>query len=168
MIRNERYSKLIAVIEKNPGIKFREIMRATYMKNGVLSHYLRRLETSGTIQVKRESKETRYFPLHISENEKEIIKSLRRETPRRILHTLMVNGELKFNEIVKNVSKAPSTVSLYISQLVDAEIVGVTITEHKHKFYIKDKSSVDQMIEQYQPGILDKPTTGLEDIINSL
>ena len=166
---NDRTTKLIQVIEKNPGIKYREIMRFTGLKNGVLSHYLDKLEKSGVVQVIREPRQTRFYPLILSERESKIIKNLRRNTTRKIIHTLMINKDgLSFNEIVDFVNKAPSTISFYLSQLVEDEVLVLTLSERKKKFLIKDRESVDKLIEDYQPGLLDKPVTGLEDIINAL
>ena len=166
---NERATKLIQVIEKNPGIKYREIMRFTGLKNGVLSHHLDKLEKSGVVQVVREPRQTRFYPLIVSETESKIIKNLRRHTTRKIIHTLMINKDgLPFNEIVDCVNKAPSTVSFYLSQLVEEGIIILSLNERKKKFLIKDRESVDKLIEDYQPGLLDKPVTGLEDIINAL
>ena len=166
---NDRNSQIIQIIEKNPGIKFREIMRSTGFKNGVLSHYLGKLEKSGIVQVVREPRQTRFYPLEISEIESKIIKSLRRDTPRKILHCLMLDKKgLEFSEIVKKVGKAPSTVSLYLSQLVEDGVVEMLLDNRKRKCLIKDREIVDKLIEEYHPGILDKPTSGLEDIINAL
>jgi predicted transcriptional regulator len=41
---SSRQWNLQEIIENNPGIQFREIMRSSGLKNGVLSHYLRKLE----------------------------------------------------------------------------------------------------------------------------
>ena len=169
MIRNlERNSELVSIISKNPGIKFREIMRATGMKNGVLSHHLTKLEKSGTVQVHRNTRQTRFYPLDITENESKVIAALRRETPREIISSLILNENLEFNEIVKKVNKAPSTVSLYLSQLVDDEIITIQLFERRKTYKIQDKMLVDKLIEDYRPNMLEKPTAGLEDIINSL
>lgn len=88
-----RHSQLLELIEKNPGIQFRELMRASGMKNGVLSHYVSNLEKNGSIQVKREPRQTRFFPLQITEEESKIIKALRRNTPREIIEALLVHEE---------------------------------------------------------------------------
>ena len=42
----DRSQKLQELIDDNPGIQFREIMRSSGLKNGVLSHYLKKLEES--------------------------------------------------------------------------------------------------------------------------
>ena len=39
-----RDSEIQQIIEQNPGIQFREIMRSSGLKNGVLSHYLGKLK----------------------------------------------------------------------------------------------------------------------------
>jgi len=166
---NDRGNTLIEVIQSNPGIQFREIMRTTGMKNGVLSHHLGKLEKNGVVQVQRGTRQTRYYPLEVTADQSKIIVALRRNTLRKIIHLLMVNKEgLEFMEIVSNVSKAPSTVSLYLSQLLDDEIVQIFLEERKRKYQIKDRESVDKLIEDHQPGILDRPVSGFEDVFNSL
>lgn len=169
MIRNpERNLQLVSIISKNPGIKFRELMRATGMKNGVLSHHLGKLEKSGTVQVERGSRQTRFFPLNITEQESKIIKSLRRQTPRDIILKLILNENLDFSQIVSEVKKAPSTVSLYLSQLVDDNLVSIQFFNGKKTYKVTNRRLVDKLIEDYRPSILEKPTAGFEDIINSL
>jgi predicted transcriptional regulator len=169
MIRRDRSEKLVDIIEKNPGIKFREIMRATGLMNGVLSHHLGKLEKSGSVKVKRDTGLTRYYTLDISEDQSKIISALRQDTQRKIIHTLMVNKDgLEFSEIVNNVGKAPSTVSLYLSQLLENKIVQIFLEERKRKYKVLNRDTVDKLIEEYHPGMLDKPVNGFVDIVNSL
>ena len=166
---NERSTQLFKLIEKNPGIKFRELMRYTGMKNGVISHHLGKLEKTGSIQVQRKSRDTRFFPLHITDLQSKVIKALRRTTPRSILQALVLNEQgLEFTQIVSEVTKAPSTVSFYLSQLVDDDVVQLSLSERKRLYKIKDRHTLDQLIEEYRPGLLDKPTSGFEDVFNSL
>ena len=164
----QRNLELVSIISKNPGIKFREIMRATGMKNGVLSYHLAKLERTGSVQVKREPRQTRFFPLSFSQEESKIITALRRETPRDIIESLILHEDLEFNEIVKNVKIAPSTVSLYLSQLVEDGVVKIQLSNKKKTYRVADKNLVDKLIENYRPSKLEKPIAGLEDIINSL
>jgi predicted transcriptional regulator len=167
MIRSNRPLQLVRTIEKNPGIKFREIMRDTGMKNGVLSYHLSKLEKDGSIQVQRGSRQTRFYPLNITEQECKVINALRRPTTRDIISALILHEDLEFSEIVKHVCKAESTVSLYLSQLVSDDIVQLQFSE-KRKYRLKDRLLVDKLIEDYHPGFLDKSVDGFADIINSL
>lgn len=138
------------------------------MKNGSLSHYVNNLEKSGTIQVKREPRQTRFFPLYISEEESKIIKALRRNTPREIIEALLVHEELNFGEIVRLTSKSAGTVSLYVSQLVSDQVIEQQLNQRKKTYRIKDRKTIDKIIEKYNPTGVDKLASNFEDIINSL
>lgn len=163
----DRNLKLIKIIQENPGIQFREIMRTSGLKNGVLSHYLGKLEKSGIIKVIREPRQTRFYPPQISDEESKTIKALRRQTPRDLLLALVENDGLEFNQLVSAVSKSPSTVSLYLSQIVSDGLVDFKIVNLKKRYYIKARDTIDKLIEDYRPSITEKASSGFEDILNS-
>ena len=164
----DRDSQLVDIIDKNPGIKFREIMRETGMKNGVLSYHARKLEKNGIVKVERGSRQTRFYPLGITNEESVLIKNLRQETPRQILLSLLDEKELTFNKIVEKVKKSPSTVSIYLSQLTDDSIVEIKIIELKKVFYIKSEETVQNAINKYHPTLIERSADRLADIFNSL
>ena len=62
----DRTQKLQELIDINPGIQFREIMRSSGLKNGVLTHYLKKLEDSGVVKVMRGPRQVRYYSPHLS------------------------------------------------------------------------------------------------------
>ena len=68
---------------------------------------------------------------------------------------------------MKEVKKSPSTVSLYLSQIVQDGLVEIRLENLKKRYYIKARDTIDQLIEDYRPGKLEAPTSGFEDIINS-
>jgi len=171
-----RRTELTELIRKNPGIQFRDLMRLTNLKNGVLSHHLRRLEKSESVLVERSPRQTRFYPRNFSEEESKVAKALRRKTPRDIIYTLMLNDVensdkkgLKFSQIVDNVSKSPSTISIYLSQLLRDRIVKITLGyDHKKRYHLLNKKLIDRLIEDHHPRRLDKSVSGFEDMINSL
>ncbi len=163
----DRNIQLQKIIDQNPGIQFREIMRSSGLKNGVLSHYLSKLEKHGIIKVVRGPRQTRFYSPRITEDESKIIKALRRQTQRDLLLALVKQDGLEFNELVNEVRKSPSTVSLYLSQLVQDELVEIKLENTRKRYYIKSRMVIDQLIEDYRPGLLEKPTSGFEDIFNS-
>ena len=162
-----RDSQLQQIIEQNPGIQFREIMRSSGLKNGVLSHYLGKLEKHGIIKVIRGPRQTRFYPPKITEDESIVIKALRKQTPRDLLLALIKDDGLEFYQLVKEVKKSPSTVSLYLSQLVEDGLVEIRLVQLKKRYHIKVRDLIDKLIEDYKPSLLEKPTSGFEDIINS-
>ena len=164
----DRNSQIQEIIEQNPGIQFREIMRSSGLKNGVLSHYLGKLEKSGVIKVNRGPRQTRFFSPQITEDESIVIKALRKQTPRDLLLALIMQDGLEFSQLVQEVKKSPSTVSLYLSQLVKDGLVKTSVVSLKKKYHIKAIELVDKLIEDYCPTVLEKATSGYEDIFNSL
>ena len=164
----DRDLQIQQIIEQNPGIQFREIMRSSGLKNGVLSHYLGKLEKNGIIKVIRGPRQVRFFPPQITEDESVVIKALRKQTPRDLLLALITEDGLEFSQLVKEVKKSPSTVSLYLSQLVADKLVEIKLVNLKKRYYIKARELVDKLIEDYRPRTLERPTSGFEDIINSL
>lgn len=163
----DRDSQLQQIIEQNPGIQFREIMRSSGLKNGVLSHYLGKLEKHGVIKAVRGPRQVRFYSPQITEDESIVIKALRKQTPRDLLLALIKDDGLEFTQLVKEVKKSQSTVSLYLSQLVEDGLVEIRLVDLKRRYHIKVRELVDKLIEDYRPSILEKPTSGFEDIVNS-
>ena len=162
-----RDSQIQQIIEQNPGIQFREIMRSSGLKNGVLSHYLGKLEKNGIVKVIRGPRQVRFYPPQITEDESVVIKALRKQTPRDLLLALIKEDGLEFSQLVKEVKKSPSSVSLYLSQIVEDGLVEIRLVDLKKRYHIKARDVIDKLIEDYRPGLLEKPTSGFEDIINS-
>jgi predicted transcriptional regulator len=163
----DRDSQIQQIIEQNPGIQFREIMRSSGLKNGVLSHYLGKLEKTGTVKAIRSPRQARFYPLQITKDESVVITALRKQTPRDLLLALINDDGLEFSQLVKEVKKSPSTVSLYLSQLVEDKLVEIKSVELKKRYHIKARDMIDRLIEDYRPSLLEKPVSGFEDIINS-
>ena len=163
----DRNLQIKQIVEQNPGIQFREIMRSSGLKNGVLSHYLGKLEKNGIIKVARGPRQSRFYSPQITEAESIVIKALRKQTPRDLLLALIREDGLEFSQLVKEVNKSPSTVSLYLSQIIEDGLVEIKIVQLKKRYHIKARDLIDKLIEDYRPSILDKPTSGFEDIFNS-
>ncbi|MFQ5476683.1 MAG: winged helix-turn-helix transcriptional regulator [Nitrosopumilus sp.] len=163
----DRDLQIQQIIEQNPGIQFREIMRSSGLKNGVLSHYLGKLERNGIIKANRGPRQVRFYSPQITEDESKVIKALRKQTPRDLLLTLVKEDGLEFSQLVKEVKKSPSTVSFYLSQIVEDGLVEIRFVELKKRYHIKARDLIDKLIEDYRPSLLEKPTSGFEDIINS-
>ncbi len=163
-----RVTQLIEIIEKNPGIKFREIMRETGMKNGVLEYYADKLERDGSVKVDRSPGQTRFYPPGISEDDTLLIKNLRQETPRQILASLLQYGMLSFNELVEKTQKSPATVSLYLAQVTRDNIIESKLVNFKKRYYVKDMEKLQKIIDKYHPSLIESSADRLADTFSSL
>jgi len=171
MIRSvNRESKILETINCNPGIHFRDLMEQTGMKNGVLSHYVNKIEKNGMAQVERSPRQTRFFPLNVSDSERKITTALRKETPRKIILYLMSEGDtgVEFSSIPDVIGKSPSTVSTYLSQLVDEKIISIRLDNKRKMYYVSDRQSIDGLIDMYHPGFVANAADSFADTFNSL
>jgi len=163
-----RSSEIVKLIEKNPGIKFCEIMRETGMKNGVLSYHVKKLEENGTVKIERKSGRTRFYPLFVTKEESILIRNLRQETPRRILLALLNDQTLSFSDMVEKVRKSPSTVSTYLSQLIEDKVIDTKNTYFKKTFNLRNIDMVREIIQKYSPILLERTAYNLADTFSSL
>ncbi len=145
----DRVSLLTDIIYKHPGLHFSEIIRISGMKNGVLSYYLGKLESSGIINIQREKDKTRFFAPKINAEEINIIKFLRKETSRKIILTLL-DEKLTFNEITNQVSKSKPTISQNLSELIKHDLVVFKLENSQKKYSIKKNSLLMNLIKKYQ------------------
>ena len=149
---------ILKTIEKNPGIRYREIMGELGLKNGTLSHHLQKLEEQSVLRVERTPRVARFYPLSVNEAEIPIITRLRQETPRRILRLLLDLDEVNFSEMFLRIKRSPGTTSRYVTELVDDGIVKDRFEKGKRFFSLPDKYTVDKLISKYHPDLMDKST----------
>ena len=163
-----RPEPILKTIEKNPGIRFREIMDELGLKNGTLSHHLQKLEQQSVLRVERTPRVARFYPLSVKDEEILIIKRLRQETPRRILRLLLDVDEVNFSEMFLRIKRSPGTTSLYVTELVDDGIIKDRFENGKRFFSLPDKDTVNKLISKYHPDLMGKTTENYSDIITSL
>ena len=155
-------------IKRNPGIRFRELMKIIGVKNGIMSYYIRKLEATGDIRIERTPRVSRFYSYDLSEEESKLVKRLRQETPKRILVSLVENNTLTFQELVQNIRKAPSTTSFYLKQLVSDNIIATSRSDFKTVYSVSEKKRIANLIEEYYPDIIEQASDNLSDIIESL
>ena len=97
---------IIETIKKNPGIRFSEVMENVGLKNGVLSHYIRKLENTGLIYADRSPRVARFYGSDLNSEEQKLVTKLRQETPKRILIALLNHNELSFKQITATIKKS--------------------------------------------------------------
>ena len=159
---------ILKTIEKNPGIRYREIMGELGLKNGTLSHHLQKLEEQSVLRVERTPRVARFYPLSVNTAEIPIIKRLRQETPRRILRLLLDVDEVNFSEMFLKIKRSPGTTSLYATELVNDGIIKDRFENGKRFFSLPDKNTVNELISKYHPDLMNKTTESYSDIIESL
>lgn len=151
---NENKSKILKHIVKNPGVRYRELLRLTGLANGVLSYHLKILEESRHIKVNRdENRVTRYYPKAIKTKEFHVIAYIRNNTTRQIIELLLKQGRSTFKDIVKYTNKVPSTVSWHLKRLANVKIISVSHNK-LHVYKIRNKEQVCKIVAKYRKTVV--------------
>ena len=161
-----REEKILLEIKKNPGIRFRELMKEIGVTNGIMSYYLQKLEKVGAIYAERKSGVARLFTNEIDSSETALIEYLRTSTTKKILLTLLEENALTFKQITQNIQMSPSTTSFYLKKLVNGNIVKISNNSPK-TYSLLMKNKVSNLIVLYHPDIVDSASENLADIFTA-
>ena len=152
----DRSKIVLDIIEKNPGIRFNEIMRITGIKNGTLSHYVKRLEKNGTIKLERTPRVTRAYPVGIAEHEATICKYITMPTQKKLILFLLKKEVATSIEIREFLKKSPSVISVNLNELFRMKIINKRYDIPSNKYSLKNPKEVEGILKEYYPKLLDK------------
>ena len=155
----DRRLQILGIIEKNPGIRFNEVMRISDMKNGTLSHYVKKLEEENHIKLERTPRVTRLYPLGIPEEEAEICKFLNTPTQKKIILFILEKEIVTSIQIREYIKKSPSVVSVNLSELFKAKIINRKYDIPSNIYSIKKPELVRCVLNEYYPNIIEKLST---------
>jgi predicted transcriptional regulator len=157
---------ILNVIEKNPGIRFNEIMRITDIRNGTLSHYVKKLEDAGVIQLERTPRVTRAYLTGISEHEATICKYLTMPTQKKLILFLLKKEIATSIEIREFLKKSPSVISVNLNQLFKAKIIDKKYDIPSNKYSIKNPKEMKGVLREYYPDLIDKFSENALEMLN--
>lgn len=162
-------SVILENIYKTPGIRYKELLRLTRLKNGVLSYHLTILERLSKIRIDRyNNRVTRYYIVNIPKEESDIIGYFRNKVTRKMAIFILQHDSCIFNEIVDHVNKAPSTVSWYLKRLRDAGIISIIPGEKRQLYRVVDGEAIANILYKYQESFVDKVVNNYTEMMEEL
>lgn len=162
-----RTEKIIQLVSENPGIRYSEIMRETGLKNGVLSHHLSKIEGAGKIIVERTPRVARVYPCGTQQEEALIIKSLRNPTMKKII-LLLFDGPLSFRQITDKTGKSQGTVSVYLKELTESQLVNRKLKNSDLLFELANSDYVREIITKHKTSLFERSADNISDIFSSI
>ena len=149
-IEEGRRRIIFLVINNDPGLRYRELLRLTGFSNGSLEHHLSILEKTKTIQVHRQKKckITRYYSKHVSTEESKIISWIKQETAYKIIAFILKKNLCTFAEILKHIRKARSTLSWHLKRLIGVGIIQLVRTGRYNSYRIINVDMVSMIINK--------------------
>tara|TARA_B110000263_G_scaffold102140_1_gene89455 strand:- start:439 stop:933 length:495 start_codon:yes stop_codon:yes gene_type:complete len=162
----DRSEIILEVVEKNPGIRFNDIMRKTDIKNGTLSYYVKKLEDGGAIKLQRTPRVTRAYPAGIGENEAKICKYLTMSTQRELILFLLKKEVASSLEIRNHLKKSPSVISVNLSGLFKAKIISKKYDIPSNQYSLTNPKEIEGILKEYYPTYMDKMIDNTIDILD--
>ena len=162
----DRKGIVLDIVKRNPGIRFNEIMRISEIRNGTLSHYVKKLENSGTVKLHRTPRVTRLYPAGISEDEAKVCRVMTITTQRKIILFLIKNKVATSIEIKNFIKKSPSVVSVNLSELFREKIIDKKYDIPSNKYSLNDPELVNGIMKEYYPELLNKLTNNMIEMLD--
>jgi predicted transcriptional regulator len=167
--RNDIDESLLTCINRNPGVRYRELLRIFQLGNGVLSYHLSILERIGKIRVDRKrNKITRYYLTGVPDEDTDLIGQMRNKMTRQLVLFILEHDRCTFGEIVENSGKAPSTISWHLSRLRDAGIISVSYDERSQHYTVVDSKEIKKILVMYKDAFLDRAVDNYVGIMDQL
>jgi predicted transcriptional regulator len=154
---------------KNPGIRYRELLRATGLANGTLEYHLKMLEKSNTITVERsDGRRARYFPISIPADETRILGYIRNDVARQIVFFILEHDLCTFKEILEHTKKAPSTTSWHLKRLSEAGMIIATYGREYQLYKVVNRKLVKEVLCKYEETFRDRVANGYYEMFGQL
>jgi predicted transcriptional regulator len=165
---NEIQVKLMQYIDKNPGIRYRELLRLTSLANGVLTYHLKLLERSSIINVDRKKiRTTRYYTVNIPTEESDLIGYFRNDIVKQIIVFILEHELCTFDEIVERIKKSPSTMSWHLKRLKDAGILSVYYGKYQ-LYKVTNREIVAEVLYKYKESFAARIIDNYTEMIDEL
>ena len=151
----DRKNTVLEIVEKKPGIRFNEIMRISNIKNGTLSHYVKKLADEGDIILEQSPRVTRMYPSGISKKETKICRHLTTPTQKNIILYLLKNKISTSIEIKDHLGKSPSVISVNLNELFKEKIISKKYDIPSNKYSLEKPEEIEQVLGEF-PELLKK------------
>ena len=147
----DRRKIVLEIVEENPGIRFNEIMRISKIRNGTLSHYVKKLEDEKSIELERTPRVTRLYPSGISTEQAKICKYFTKSSQKKLILFLLKKESATSSEIKDFIKKSPSVVSVNLSELFKENIIEKKYDIPSNKYSLRNPEQIKEILKKYYP-----------------
>ena len=142
-------------IVSNPSIRFNEIKEITGLNNGTITHNIKKLADSKSIDVYFKDGIAHYFSKGFDYADRQILRFLRKQTPRYMIGGILKHGIMTVTEMSRYVQKSMGTVSIFKDQLLDAGIIKPDIG-NRVCYKLADVRLTKLLVKQYHKDLAKK------------
>jgi predicted transcriptional regulator len=125
LLDHPQRSRLVDLVNAEPGIHFQELQRRTAIANGTLVHHLRKLESGGHVVAHKSGRYTCYFPRAASPESRMAAGVTKADGAKAVLSTIQANPGLTMQDVAARCGLQPSTVTYHVQRLHSAGLVSM-------------------------------------------
>ncbi|MEK6903416.1 MAG: winged helix-turn-helix transcriptional regulator [Nanoarchaeota archaeon] len=115
--------KIYALVKEFSGCNFRDLERKSNIPTGTLQYHLHYLTKHEIITTQKDGNKIRYFAKNLTSRDKVLLSFLRQKNIRRLVLFILEKKECNWQEILQSLQVSPSTVSWYLSRLVEQGVL---------------------------------------------
>lgn len=165
-------AKIMAYIRDNPGSYLRQIKTGLSISMGTIQYHLNRLEKDNKISSSRNGLHKCFFVTGIfKDNEKEIIKYLNQETPRKIIMYIIEEGQPSQTDIAKNIEISSPSINWNLKRLIESNVIKEKKDGRFKRYTLSgeiDSVLLTKLLKNYYPNVWDRWSDKLAEIFLSL
>lgn len=167
VLEYETRRRLYHIIEDEPGLHMRELERRSRVPLSTLRHHLRYLREHKLIEVLEDKNVRRYFATLLAEAaDRRALSALRQESLRRVLlFVLARGGAADYQELQAGIGIPPSTLAVYLSQLVDRGLLDRRSLGRESRYEAVDPERTIRLLHRYRASFLDALVDHLLDAV---
>jgi DNA-binding MarR family transcriptional regulator len=128
VLKNPARARVFDLIQQNPGIRQRQLMRLSDMAWGTLVHHLRTLQSNGLIRKVPYEGFSCYFPADADSKAALPVAALRTPTARWIFEQIQRRPGLTAGQLARERNVHASSISFHVRRLIDAGLLVRTRT----------------------------------------
>lgn len=121
LLQSPQRRRIMDLVEAQPGIHFKELLRQTGLPNGSLVHHVGQLQKAGLLVAKPSNGYTCYFPRGPADAERAAL--LKADGARQVLAAVQASPGLSGLEVAHLTGLQPSTVNYHAKRLADAGLL---------------------------------------------
>jgi len=153
----ETRQQLYELIQRFPGMHFREIQRTSGLAVGTLQYHIKHLVEEGLVVGVKDGEYVRYYPVGaVTEKDKFLLQFLRQKPIRRMLVFLLENKRANHKRLTGASGVSPATTSWYLGKLLDAKVVVKRKVGREVFYSIAEPREVARTLLTYKESFLDK------------
>lgn len=137
-------------IKANPGLNLRQVQRYTNLPLSTTARLLNQLEEEGQIDSVTKNSFRQFFPVggRLHPRERVVLTYVNKPRPRNILEKLLDNPGIRHGELADLIGLPAPTLTYYMKQLIDADVVKVRKDGVLRLYRIKNTNLVKKALQR--------------------